>query len=56
MSLESGLVKLEEKHGTYLFQFSSLEELHSICLKIVNERYESGFWFYPEKPKPLSLD
>lgn len=53
VSRESGLVKLEEKHGVYLFKFSTLNELYSICLKIVNARYESGEWNYPEKPEML---
>lgn len=53
MRIESGLVKLEEKHGTYLFKFSSIGELYSICLKIVKARHKSRYWGYPERPKPL---
>lgn len=51
--MKTRLVKLEQKHGTFLFKFDSLEELYSICLHILKIRSDDEYYDYPQKPKPL---
>jgi hypothetical protein len=48
------IVIFKEKHGDRYFIANNQEELGKICLQVLTERFDDGYWYY--KPEPLGED
>ncbi len=45
------IIIFKEKHGNRYFDASTEEKLHIAALKVLKERFESGWYYEPEEPQ-----
>jgi hypothetical protein len=48
------IIIFHEKHGDSIYDASTPEAIARACASIIKERYEQGWYYAPEPPKPLS--
>lgn len=46
------VIHLKEKHSTWIFIAKDDLEINEICLKILTERFNSGYWYGKLEPEP----